>query len=189
MPDSALALGLTSPRLRSRRRRHDRSHRLSIRLAVATITAVGLLGFIGANLQARSSPLESTRLDQQRYLQEVWPIYSDLELNVKRVGLAAALFENGDIDRLDLGSRLDASLASYRRADDQLDAMQPPPELEEIQTGYLDSLALFERAAHEMRKAADDGDPAHIEAGVPLMLDGTARMHGLASRFWPARVG
>lgn len=189
MPYSALALGLASPRLRSRRRRSDSSHRLSIRLAVATITAVSLVGFVGASLQARSSPLDSTRLDQQRYLQAVWPIYRDLEVNANRMGLAAALFENEDIDRLELRTRLDTALASYRRADEQLDQLRPPEELQPVHQGYLDVLSLFERAAIEMRKASDDGDESHLWAAEPQMLEGTARMHALASRFWPARVG
>lgn len=189
MPYSALALGLASPRLRSRRRHYDRSHRLSIRLAVATITAVGVVGFIGANLQARSSPIDSARLDQQRYLQAVWPIYTDLEVNATRMGLAAALFENEDIDRIELVSRLDAALVSFRRADDQLGALQPPAELDSVHEGYLQGLGLYERAALEMRKAGEDGDESHIATGVTLMLEGIARVHALANRFWPARVG
>lgn len=191
MPYSALALGLASPRLRSRRRRSDSSHRLSIWLAVATFTAAGLVGFVGVgeNLQVRSSPLGSTRLDQQRYLQAVWPIYLDLEVNANRMGLAAALYADENIDRLELANRIDTALASYLHADYQLGPLQPPEELEAVHQGYLEVVSLLERAAIEMRKAGEDGDESHLSAAVPLMLEGTARMHALASRFWPARVG
>src|ERR1043166_8430238 len=189
MPYSALRLGQTSARSWSRRRRVDSSYRLPVRLAVAIALAVTLVGSVGASIQARSSPLETPRLDQQRYLQAVWPIYLDLQTSTNRMGLAAALFENGDIDAAELQRRLEVALASYAQAGDGLRGLDPPAELLAVHQGYLDALGLFDQSALEMLEACDDGDASHIAAAVPLMLEGTAQLQALGNRFWPARVG
>lgn len=185
MPYSAHALGRTDLRLRLRRSRSDRSHRLSVQIAVAVVAAVGLIGLASAGIQAHSA----STTDTQRYLQALWPISVDLEQSANRVGLAAALYEDADIDETELRSRLDTAIDAYTRDADQIGSLDPPPELADVHQGYVASAELLRESTQEMLKTCDDGDDAHISAAVPLMLDTTARLHGLNEQFWPARVG
>jgi hypothetical protein len=50
MPYSARALGQEGLRLRSRRVRSDRSHRLSVALVLALFVVAGLLGYFGGDV-------------------------------------------------------------------------------------------------------------------------------------------
>jgi hypothetical protein len=54
MPDSARALGQRGLRLRSRRVRSDRSHRLSAALVLALFVVAGLVGYLGGNVATRA---------------------------------------------------------------------------------------------------------------------------------------
>lgn len=190
MAYSALALGHDGLRLRSRRVRSDRSYRLSVRFAVVMFVVAGLGGLGGAAFEVRSSTaVEVPPGDGRGYVEALSPIHASVEQSVERLGLLAALYENHEIDRDELRTRLDDSLASYRRAEEEMQALQPPPELRTVHQDYLEALALLRLSALEMRQASEDGDETHFSAAVPLSMQGMTRIRSLMDGFWPTRVG
>ena len=215
MPYSARALGQDGLRLRSRRVRTARSQRLSVPLAatlVLLVVLVALIGFYGASVAGRELRLPSLVIpgwmpgpsvaptlpqsveeavllgpdaDQRRYLDALLPIHSRLMQTVMRTGLAAAAYGERDSDAAYFRSQIDDSLASYRRVEEDVLALQPPPHLRASHDDYVAAVRLFERSAVEMRKVYDDGDPDHLAAGAPLSLEGMARIRALSDRLWP----
>ena len=215
MPYSARALGQDGLRLRSRRVRTARSQRLSVPLVatlVLLVMLVALIGFYGASMAGRELRLPSLVIpgwmpgpsvaptppqsipdavllgpdaDQQRYLDALLPIHSRLMQTVMRTGLAASAYGERDSDQAYFRSQIDDSLASYRRVEEDVMALQPPPDLRSSHDGYLATVRLFERSAVEMRKVYDDGDADHLAVGAPLSLEGMARMQVLSDRLWP----
>ncbi len=205
MPYSARALGQEGLRLRSRRVRSDRSQRLSVPLVVVVLVVVGLGGFVGASVADSAPRLPSlvipgwmpgasvapavgaSTLDdaQQHYVDALLPIHSQLMQTVLRTGLATAAFAARDTDKTQFRAQLDQSLASYRRIEEQVLALDPPTELRDAHDSYLGAVRLFERSSSEMLKLYDDGNEAHLAAGAPLSLEGMARMRLLSDRFWP----
>jgi hypothetical protein len=123
--------------------------------------------------------------DQQRYLDALLPIHSRLMQTVMRTGLAAAAYGARDSDPAYFRSQIDDSLASYRRVEEDVLALQPPPGLRSSHDSYLAAVRLFERSAVEMRKVYDDGDPDHLAVGAPLSMEGMARMRALSDKLWP----
>jgi hypothetical protein len=186
MPDSALALGHESLRLRSRRVRSDRSHRLSFRFAVVLIVLASLAGFVGQSFRARAAAeYESVRIDQQTYLAALWPIHRRLEQNVLGLGFLAAASANPTTDRLELTTRLDQGLAGFRLTADQVRALQPPADLRDVHDEYLDTVALLQQAATEMERGTTVTDDAQSAEAISLGLDAATRLHRLCNQLWP----
>jgi hypothetical protein len=188
MPYSALALGEQSLRLRSRRVRSDRSRRLSLRFAVALVIGASLVGFVGPTLRAPTAAGTYTPPAEERYLQALWPIHTQLEQSVELTGLLTASYETEAIDPAELKPRLEESLANYRRAEEQMRGLDPPIDLRSIHQGYLDALGLLEQSALEMLSTVDAGNQPRLSQAVPLSLDGVSRLHMLTDRIWPVRV-
>jgi hypothetical protein len=208
MPYSAPALheGL---RLRSRRVRSNRSQRLTLKVVVTLVALAALLAYAAPTVAAASVarlgwtlhgiqsnlrlPLTSAaasrsapNAEEQRYLDQLWPIHAELERSVVRMGLGAAFYESQDIDRAELKSRVNEGLATYRDAEARMEALSPPPTLRDSHEGYLAAVRIFQQSAIEMLKMFDDGDEAHLAAALPLSLEGTTRLRELADQFWPA---
>lgn len=186
MPDSALALGHESLRLRSRRVRSDRSHRLSFRFAVVLIVLASLAGFVGQGFRARAAAVyETVRIDQQTYLASMWPIHRRLEQHVLGLGFLAAASANPSTDRLALTTRLGQGLADFRLTEDQVRALQPPADLRDVHLEYLGTVELLQQAATEMEGTATGTGDARSAEAISLGLDAAKRLQRLCNRLWP----
>jgi hypothetical protein len=184
----ALSLGL---RLKSRRVRSDRPQRLG-RLPLAVIALAAVVGFVGSTWRPDARvdtplPMPQTT-DEQRYADALWPIHTQLEQTVARVGLGAAVYQSRDIDSRELKARLSQGLASYRRAGEQVAALQPPPALRTPHREYLTAVRLFEQSTLEMLRMYEDGDEEHLSSALPLTLDGTKRLRDVSGQVWPDDV-
>jgi hypothetical protein len=135
---------------------------------------------------APPAPRRPTRSpDEQAYLEQLWPIHTDVEVAAERVALGTIFYKTADLDRTELKSRLEGSLASYRAAEGKLDALRPPESLRASHASYLTAVRLFEQSSLEMLKLFDDGSDAHLQAGYPMYLDGTSKIRELGGDFWP----
>ena len=180
MAYSALALGHESLRLRSRRVRSDRSHRLSMRFTLAVMLAATAMGFVGSSLAAHSSAIvDPPQVDEQRYLTALGPIHSQLERSIDQMGLLASFYGAGEIDRFILKARLDEFLLSYQTAELQMREVDPPPQLRGVHQGYLEALRLLQQSTVELMKVYDDGSDAHLSDAAALSLQSTQRLRDL----------
>jgi hypothetical protein len=97
MANSALALGHESLRLRSRRVRSDRSHRLSVRFTLAAIVAATATGFVGSSFRAHSVPTSDLQqLEEQSYLAAPGELQGYLDATVLSVEKALGLSDVHD---------------------------------------------------------------------------------------------
>ena len=185
---SALALGHGGLRLRSRRLRSDRSHRLSLWFGLVVTGIASMVGFVGASLSARpESVVDAAAVDQRRFVSELQPLHAEVQRNIEREGMLVATYQSGEIDRIELQRRLASILASYSRASTQIDALKPSPGLESVPPSYIDALSVLSQSATELSKAYDDGNETRVSAALALSLEATARMHVLADLTWPPR--
>jgi hypothetical protein len=206
MPNSARALGQDGLRLRSRRVRADRTPRLPAWLALALLIVAGLFVLVSPSVPDRNlrfSPISNAgwmpgpsappspvslnhlaSLEQQRYLDALWPIHARLQQNVVRMGLLLSLARTEEIGRVDFERRLDDGLANYRRVEELVRSLEPPPELQDTHDRYLTAIRLFQQSTLEMLSAFGDGDTGQARA-VPINLDALARLRVLSERLWP----
>src|SRR6266542_625848 len=130
-------------------------------------------------------PPRPLALDEERYADALWSINTRVEQTIARVGLGAAFYRSQEIDRGELWARLTQSLARYRSAELEVQALEPPPTLRTTHESYLAAVRLFQLSAQEMLRMYDDGDDEHLSAAVPLSLDGTTKLREIGGQFWP----
>jgi hypothetical protein len=190
MPYSALALGHEDLRLRSRRVRSDRSHRLSLRFALGVLVLTGLFALIGAMIREQSPPVvDAAAIDEGRYVAALVPIKDEIDQSAVHMGLSTAQYADGEIDVVELRARLLDDLTALRAAEAELDSIEPPHDLGGVRQNSVDAVRLFERSADELLSFSVDGNMEHLSSAVQLSLQGTARMHALGQRLGNAKSG
>jgi hypothetical protein len=123
--------------------------------------------------------------DEEAYIQALWPIHGDVERSAVRVSLGKISYKTGELGRADLRARVDAALATYRRAEERIQALQPPPSLAAAHDEYLAAVSLFQQSALEVLTMFDDGDDEHLLAAYPLSQEGTDKIREVGVKFWP----
>jgi hypothetical protein len=172
---SAIALEHEGLRLRSRRIRSGRSHRVPLVLVLAVIALASAVGFVGAKIP--SDPQLQTAPVVDAATLELQPIRSELQQSVTRLGLAVSAYETHEIDRTELQRRLGAVLRGYQDAANQLESLDATPTVHE----YLETLTTLTQSVTELSKAYDDGDQVRVAHSLAISLQATARLHGLAA--------
>src|SRR5213593_5246343 len=93
---------------------------------------------------------------EEAYIRALWPIHGEVERS--SVSLAQIFYKTRDMGTVQLKSRVDEALASYRRAEKWLGTLEPPPSLRRSYDEYLAAVRLFQKSAVEARRMFDDGN-------------------------------
>lgn len=188
---SALALGHAGLRLRSRRVRSGRSQRLSLVLVVvATIATASGVGLLAAesnfNVKPQPAPVaDAASLDQQRLVTNLQSIDAQIQRSIAQEGLLVAAYQNGQIDRSQLQTRLADVLNGYRDASEQAAALNLSPDVRQRLQADEDALNALTQSALDLSQAYDDGDQTRVAAALARSLEATARLHALADEVRP----
>lgn len=188
---SALALGHADLRLRSRRVRSGRSQRLSLVLVVvATIATASGVGLLAAesnfNVKPQPAPVaDAASLDQQRLVTNLQSIDAQIQRSIAQEGLLVAAYQNGQIDRSQLQTRLADVLNGYRDASEQAAALNLSPDVRQRLQADEDALNALTQSALDLSQAYDDGDQTRVAAALARSLEATARLHALADEVRP----
>ncbi len=183
---SAVALGHEALRLRSRRSRSGRSHRLPLGVVVTVLVIASAVGFVGAKFSTlrliESTPVvDAATLDQQRFSEELRPLRAELQQSVGSLGIAVSAYETGEIDRNELQRRLAAVLTSYRSVADQVDTLQPPAGEGTLIAEYVATVDALSQSVMGLSRAYDDGDQARVAQALAASLEAVAQLHDLST--------
>jgi hypothetical protein len=121
---------------------------------------------------------------EEAYIQALWPVHGEVERNTVRVSLGKIFYKTGELGKQELRARVDTALASYRRAEERIQALQPPPSLQREHDEYLAAVRLFQQSAFETLKMFDDGNDDHLLAAHPLSQEGTDKIREVGVKFW-----
>ena len=138
-----------------------------------------------ANRPALPTPRPPLAPGEQRYIEALWPIHTDVERAAVRVALGASFYKLQDLSRADLKTRLDDALVAYRGAEQRLRELQPPESLRGRHDAYLTAVQRFEASTLEMLRMYDDGSDDHLTTAFPLSLKGSDEIRELGESFWP----
>ena len=165
--------------------------------AVALLALCGIL-FFAATREATTTGRESvsavrpvaaapkpafTRAEEA-YIQALWPIHGDVERSAVRLSLGRIFYKIDDIGKADLKARVEAALLAFRRAQERIQALQPPPSLAGAHEEYLAAVWLFQQSALETLKMFDDGDDGHLLAAYPVSQEGSDKIREVGAKFW-----
>lgn len=121
---------------------------------------------------------------EEAYIQALWPIHGEVERSTVRLSLGKIFYKINDIGPAELKRRADDALATYRRAEMRISALQPPPSLERAHNDYLAAIGLFQRSTLEVLKMFDDGNDSHLLTAYPLSKDGSDKIRAIGAQFW-----
>jgi hypothetical protein len=166
-------------------------------LALAILSLLGILSFtaireatttsrepVAAGRAVAAPPKPAFTRAEETYIQALWPIHGDVERSAVRLSLGKIFYKIDDIGKSDLKARVDASLAAFRRAEERIQALQPPPSLTAAHEEYLAAVRLFEQSAVETLKMFDDGDDGHLLAAYPIGQEGSDKIREVGVKFW-----
>jgi hypothetical protein len=122
---------------------------------------------------------------EEAYIQALWPIHGDVERSTPRMTLGQLFYKLKHMDRPSLKKRVDEALATYRRSDARLRALQPPPTVERDHQEYLAAIALFQQSAIEVLRMFEDGRDDHLVAAYPLSQKASDKIREVGGKFWP----
>jgi hypothetical protein len=121
---------------------------------------------------------------EEAYIQALWPIHGEVERSSIRLSLGKIFYKTNDIGTAELKTRVDDALATYRRAEARISALQPPPSLQGAHNDYLAAIGLFQKSALEVLKMFDDGNDGHLLVAYPLSKDGSDKIRAIGAQFW-----
>jgi len=121
---------------------------------------------------------------EEAYIQALWPIHGEVERSAVRVSLGKIFYKTNEIGKADLKTRVDAALATYRRAEERISALQPPSSLVHAHDEYLAAVRLFQQSALEVLKMFEDGNDEHLLAAYPLSQLGSDKIREVGAKFW-----
>jgi hypothetical protein len=163
---------------------------------------IALLGVVGfalireASTTARGTTLLSSRPAsapprpaftpaEEAYIRALWPIHGDVERSTVRMSLGQIFYKINDMDKPTLKGRVDDALATYRRSEAQLKALEPPPSVQREHDEYLAAIRLFHQSAVEVLKMFQDGRDDHLNAAYPLSQRASDTIREVGAKFWP----
>jgi len=131
------------------------------------------------------APRPALSVDEQRYVETLWPIHTQVERTAVRLALGAAFYRLNDIDRAELKARLDQATTVFRDAEASMGTLSPPPSLQASHQGYLEAVRLFQGSVAEMLRMYEDGNEAHLTTGFPLSRQGSDKIREVGAQLFP----
>jgi hypothetical protein len=174
---------------------------LSVRGTALAATILALLGVVAFGVSreatmtgrpasptlsrpAATPPKPAFTRSEEAYIQALWPIHGGVERGAIRMSLGKIFYKTNDLGKADLKARVDAALATYRRAETRISALQPPPSLAREHEDYLAAVRLFEQSAVEVLKMFDDGNDEHLVIAYPMSQEGSNKIREIGVKFW-----
>jgi hypothetical protein len=168
--------------------------------SVLAVAIVALLGFLAVTATREApttgrepaaavrtvaaAPRPAFTRAEEGYIQALWPIHGDVERSAVRLSLGKIFYKIQDIEKADLKVRVEAALLAFRRAEERILALQPPPSLAGAHEEYLAAVRLFQQSALETLKMFEDGDDGHLLAAYPVSQEGSDKIREVGAKFW-----
>jgi hypothetical protein len=148
------------------------------------VTTTGRTPSPALSRPAATPPKPAFTRAEEVYIQALWPIHGEVERSTVRVSLGKIFYKINELGKADLKTKVDAALATYRRAEERISALQPPSSFARAHDEYLAAVRLFQQAALEVLKMFDDGNDEHLLAAYPLSQEGSDKIREIGAKFW-----
>jgi hypothetical protein len=122
---------------------------------------------------------------EEKYARALWSVHEDVKGSAFRMTMSGLNYKIGDIGHAELQNRIQRVAEAYRRAESQVQALEPPPSLREVHGDYLEALRLYQRSAEEMLRTGNDGRDDHLVTALPLSQEASRKLLLVGNRIWP----
>jgi len=100
--------------------------------------------------------------EEEAYALALWPIHENVKANAVRMTFTGLSYKMKDIDRAAVKAHVSPLTKVFREARSQTDQLKVPATMSAQHARYLEALQLYENAAVEMAKVAQDGNDEHL---------------------------
>lgn len=118
-------------------------------------------------------------------MRALWPIHGEVERISARMSLGEIFYMTRDIGQAELKGRVDEAMATFRRAEKNLQGLQPPASFQKKHAEYLTAVRLFQESGREVLKMFKDGKEEHLRAAYPSFQQATDKIRDVGADFWP----
>ena len=101
------------------------------------------------------------------------------------MSLGQIFYTTKDVSRAELAVRVKDALATYRKAETQLRALEPPASLRSDHEEYVSAVRLFQDSATEVMKMFTDGRDDHMKVAYPKGQEATDKIREVGGKLWP----
>ena len=173
------------------------------KVVLFSVVLLSLVGFVALALTrelADSGPAAATRSEGVRpavptarpartqaeevYAQALWPIHNEVKASAIRMNTAAIEYLTQRSDLTTLIAEVDAAVETYRQAEGQILALEPPPSFRGFHDDYLRAVRLYQQSGGEMVKVGQDREEEHLVAAFPTSQEGERILGRVGSALW-----
>jgi len=163
----------------------QQSARAAARLCIASY-------FCGRRVVPQSTPVlvgtvEPVALtaEEEAYAEALWTVHSAAKVWAIDLSFAGILYKTETQDAGKLGAKVQALSGNFASAEARARAIDVPASMRTVHDKYVGAIELYESAAAEMLRVAQDGDDRHLLAAQGMSQHASEEMLRVGDVLWP----
>ena len=145
--------------------------------------------FCGRRAASQSAPglAEPAALtaEEEIYAENLWSIHSAAKAWAIDLDFAGLLYKTEARDAGKLGAKVQALSGQFAAAESRARAIDVPPSMRAVHEKYLAAIQLYESAAAEMLRTAQDGDDRRLLVAQGMSQHAAEEMLRVGDVLWP----
>jgi hypothetical protein len=123
--------------------------------------------------------------EEEEYAGALWTVHSAAKVWAIDLSFAGILYKIETQDADKLGAKVRALSGNFASAEARARAIAVPTSMQTVHDKYLGAIQLYESAAAEMLRAAQDGDDRHLLAAQGMSQHASEEMLRVGDVLWP----
>ena len=148
--------------------------------------------FCGRRVSSQSAPglagaAEPAALtaEEEVYAESLWTVHSAAKAWAIDLNFAGILYKTETQDAGKLGAKVQTLSAQFAAAESRARAIDVPPSMRAVHEKYLAAIQLYESAAAEMLRTAQDGDDRRLLVAQGMSQHAAEEMLRVGDVLWP----
>jgi hypothetical protein len=123
--------------------------------------------------------------EEEVYAESLWTVHSAAKAWAIGLDFAGLLYKTETRDAGKLGAKVQALSMQFAAAESKARAIDVPPSMRVVHEKYLAAIQLYESAAAEMLKTAQDGDDRRLLVAQGMSQHAAEEMLRVGDVLWP----
>ena len=123
--------------------------------------------------------------EEEVYAETLWNVHSAAKVWAIDLNFAGLLYKTEARDAGKLGAKVQALSGQFAAAESRARAIDVPPSMHAVHEKYLAAIQLYENAAAEMLKTAQDGNDQRLLVAQGMSQHAAEEMLRVGDVLWP----
>jgi hypothetical protein len=125
--------------------------------------------------------------DEERFAATLWGVHREATRSAVAMSFAGITYETEGRDPRALAAKIAPLAKLFQDAEARVRTMSVPASLARTHSRYVEAVALYAKAAHEMLKFTEDGDMQHLAAAHEMDVSASEDMLRVGEVLWPGQ--